>query len=124
MRDVDIVGVGIDVIEIRVVARMIEEMGDRFLRLALREGELERLPEGPGRPMAVSRTLAAKEAAMKAVGLGLGPTTTWRSFEVIDRPGSLVLLWLRPEGADVEFRAGVSRSADTVIATAWALRGG
>lgn len=116
-----IIGIGIDVIEVRVVERMIRELGDRFLRLALCPRELERLPEPPGRPIWVSRNLAAKEAAMKALGLGLGPSTTWRTFEVIDTPGRPELRWLHREGSDVGFRIGISRSPGIVIATAWAL---
>ena len=41
-------------------------------------------------------------------------------FEVIDEPHRVVLRWVRDEGAHVRFELGVSRSAKTVIATAWA----
>jgi len=113
-------GVGIDVIEIRVVERMLNELGDRFLQLALRPSELARLPEPPGRPMFVSRHLAAKEAAMKALGLGLGPSTSWRSFELEETEHRSRLTWISTEGRQVTFHVAISRSADTVIATAWA----
>jgi len=106
------------------VERMLREMGDRFLRLALRDEELARLPDAPGQPMFVSRILASKEAGMKALGLGLGPSTTWRSFEMLDQPGRPGLRWVRQEGVGVRFELGVSRSAKTVIATAWAFREG
>ncbi len=118
----NLIGIGIDVIEVRVVERMLHEMGERFLKLALRDEELERLPDAPGQPMFVSRILASKEAGMKAVGLGLGPSTTWRSFAMLDEPGRPGLRWVREEGAKVRFELGVSRSAKTVIATAWAFR--
>lgn len=116
----NVVGIGIDVIEVRVVERMIQELGERFLRLALCPAELERLPDPAGQPIWVSRNLAAKEAAMKALGLGLGPSTTWRAFEVLDGP-RLELRWRHGHDIDVEFRIGISRSPGIVIATAWAL---
>ncbi|MBP7559633.1 MAG: 4'-phosphopantetheinyl transferase superfamily protein [Armatimonadetes bacterium] len=115
-----LIGVGVDVIEIRVVERMIHEMGEKFLRLALRPSELARLPDPAGQPMFVSRHLAAKEAGMKALGLGLGPGTAWRSFEVVDDPSGVTMDWLNPGGEAVRFRVAVSRSAKTVIASAWA----
>lgn len=115
-----LIGVGIDVIEIRVVERMIQEMGDKFLRLALRPSELDRLPEPAGQPMFVSRHLALKEAGMKALGLGLGPSTAWRSFEVNDTRSEVSLRWLSSGNQGVHFQAAVSRSAKTVIASAWA----
>jgi len=113
-------GIGIDVIEIRVVERMLNELGDRFLHLALRPSELARLPDPAGRPMFVSRHLAAKEAAMKALGLGLGPSTSWRSFELEDAGERSRLTWVSKEGRQVKFHVAISRSAHTVTATAWA----
>lgn len=117
-----LLGVGTDVIEIRVVERLIGALGDRFFRVALRPAELASLPEPAGRPMYVARHLAAKEAGMKALGLGLGPSTAWTSFELMERSGGLSLWWAGAESAGVEFRVAVSRSADAVIATVWALR--
>jgi holo-[acyl-carrier-protein] synthase len=117
-----LIGVGVDVIEIRVVERMIHEMGSRFLRLALTATEMEKLPDPAGQPMYVSRHLAAKEAGMKALGLGLGPGTAWRSFQVHDDPSRVSMEWLSPGGEEISFQLAISRSAETVIASAWAFR--
>lgn len=113
-------GIGIDVIEIRVVERLLRELGGKFLDVALRPSEIANLPPPAGRPMYIARVLAAKEAGMKALGLGLGPSTTWRSFEVDDRPGVLALRWLHHGSEGTRFHLALSRSADAVIATAWA----
>lgn len=117
-----LVGIGVDVIEVRVVERMIRELGERFFRLALCTAEMERLPDPAGRAMWISRNLAAKEAAMKALGLGLGPSTTWRTFELLDGGRKPQIRWVGAEERDIEFEIGISRSPGVVVATAWALR--
>ena len=113
-------GIGIDVIETRVVERLLRELGSKFLDVALRPSEIANLPPPAGRPMYIARVLAAKEAGMKALGLGLGPSTTWRSFAVDDRPGVLSLRWTHPDADRTRFHLALSRSAGVVIATAWA----
>ena len=70
---------GLDVIEVDRVAGVLERHGERFLARIFREGEIRRQRRHP-RAFAehVAGRFAAKEAAMKALGLG------WRGLAFRD----------------------------------------
>jgi holo-[acyl-carrier protein] synthase len=81
-------GIGVDLIRIQRVEDALARFGERFLARVL--GPRERLLcEGRKRlAEAVAIRFAAKEAFMKAVGLGLTGGMRWRDIEVIpDRRG-------------------------------------
>ena len=71
--------VGVDLIEVRRVAQAVDRYGDRFLARCFTDAELaycgRRAPELAGR-------FAAKEAAAKALGTGIG-AVGWLEIEVV-----------------------------------------
>jgi holo-[acyl-carrier protein] synthase len=68
---------GIDLIEIERIARTLEQYGDRFLERVFTPEEIRQA--GNKAPELAVR-FAAKEAASKALGTGIGPVS-WKELE-------------------------------------------
>ena len=92
---------GIDIVDIERIAQAVARWGDRFLRRVFADGELS---DSNGRASSLAARFAAKEAAAKALGVGLrGPgaaspvATTgvaWRDIEVVRAPAGQPMLHL------------------------------
>lgn len=85
-RITDMIGVGIDIIEIERVRAALERHGDRFLRHVFLEGEVaycssRRKPESH-----YAARFAAKEAVVKALAVKKGMRFLWRDIEVRRNP--------------------------------------
>ncbi len=74
-----VLAVGIDLVEVARVARLLERHGPRFLERCFTPRERR---EAAGRVEALAARLAAKEAAMKALGCGRDGVG-WREVEVV-----------------------------------------
>lgn len=81
-----IIGTGIDIVEIDRVRRLGERYGKRFLDRVFTPGERARCTVRRDPWPSLAARLAAKEAGMKCLGLGLD-TAGWHDFEVTSRPG-------------------------------------
>jgi holo-[acyl-carrier-protein] synthase len=82
-----IVGIGIDLCDVRRVGEALARHGDRFAERILAPGELatwrQRTARSPERGVRFLATrFSVKEAFSKAVGLGMRMPMTWRSCEV------------------------------------------
>jgi holo-[acyl-carrier protein] synthase len=77
-----IVGIGVDIVDIRRVRRVLEKQADRFLRRVYSLGEQDycRAHHDPA-PYFAAR-FAAKEALFKALGTGWAQGVTWQDAEV------------------------------------------
>lgn len=84
-----IIGVGLDLIDIRRIERVITRFGDRFLirlftiaerRLCKQTSENFRRRTAA----AYARRFAAKEACVKALGTGFSGGITWRDISVVN----------------------------------------
>lgn len=81
---------GIDLIEIERIERAIQRHGERFLQRVFTPAELA---EAGGNPASLAARFAAKEAAAKALGTGIG-TVGWLEIELLrqyDQPPTLHL---------------------------------
>jgi len=82
-----IVGVGTDLVDIERVKATIDRLGERFLRRVLTENEIEHysLISNAEKSCAfVAKRFAAKEAASKAIGTGIGRGVSFQHFEVVN----------------------------------------
>lgn len=70
---------GIDIIEIERVEQAINRHGDRFLARIFTPSEQQ---DCRGNPASLAARFAAKEAAAKALGSGIGPVS-WLEIEVL-----------------------------------------
>ncbi|MDX6765911.1 MAG: holo-ACP synthase [Candidatus Methylacidiphilales bacterium] len=77
-----VLGTGIDLVECERIARSMEKFGDRFLDRIFLPAEVAyaRAQKFPERHLAAR--FAAKEAASKAFGTGIGSVLGWREMEV------------------------------------------
>jgi holo-[acyl-carrier protein] synthase len=77
-----ILGMGVDIVEIRRIRSALERQGERFVDRVFSRGEQQycRAHRDPA-PHYAAR-FAAKEALFKALGTGWGKGVTWRDVEV------------------------------------------
>ncbi len=78
-----IVGIGVDLVQIRRMERLLRRWGDRISgRLfTLAERDYATLQREPARHLAAR--FAAKEATLKALGTGIGYGIGWKEMEVV-----------------------------------------
>ena len=113
------IAVGVDLIEISRIETMVERYGDRFLDRIYTEGELA---YAAGRLSALAARWAAKEAAAKALGTGIGQVG-FQEIEVICDAQGKPELWLHGNAARLaarlnlrQFSLSLSHTADYALA--------
>ena len=111
--------IGVDTVEIARIADVVERHGARFLNRVFRPDECA---YARGRALALAGRFAAKEAAAKAMGTGIGPVG-WRNIEVRnDAAGkpSLILHGAAAERARamglLEWHVSITHSRDLATA--------
>lgn len=77
-----IYGVGIDLVKIDRIALLIERWGDKFEGRVFTESEIEFCSRRRNRVPCLAMRFAAKEAFVKALGLGLRQPVLWQDVEV------------------------------------------
>jgi holo-[acyl-carrier protein] synthase len=114
-----VLAVGVDIVEISRIQASIERHGDRFLRRVYTEGELA---YADGRLSALAARWAAKEAAAKALGTGIGDVS-FQEIEVICDARGKPDLVLHGEAARLaarlslnQFALSLSHAADYALA--------
>jgi len=106
-----VLGNGVDLAEIERVARAIDgPHGARFRERVFTEAE-RRWCEGRGRGRAESYAarFAAKEAVMKALGVGWGPRAGWLEIEVDRAPGAAPRIVLSGRALETARALGAER---------------
>jgi holo-[acyl-carrier protein] synthase len=83
----NILGLGIDVIEIDRIADTIARYGDRFTHRIFTEKEIAYCTSRREPAVHFAGRFAAKEAAMKALGTGRSQQVLWRDIEVVRAGG-------------------------------------
>jgi holo-[acyl-carrier protein] synthase len=84
-----IIGVGTDLVEIARIAQSIERLGERFIDRILTPDEKERWTQIRNTEKGnayVAKRFAAKEAAVKALGTGIGSGVSFQHFSVGNLP--------------------------------------
>ena len=95
---------GIDIIEIERIRTALERHGERFLHRIFTELELF---ECRGRAEALAVRFAAKEAASKALGTGIGPIS-WKDVETLHKWSGEPYLVLHDRAERIAAQAGLS----------------
>jgi holo-[acyl-carrier protein] synthase len=114
-----VIAVGVDLIEISRFEAIVERYGDRFLDRIYTDRELS---YAAGRLSALAARWAAKEAAAKALGTGIGQVG-FLELEVICDAHGKPELWLHGNAARLaahlnlrQFALSLSHTADYAIA--------
>ena len=81
---------GIDLIEIERISKVIERYGERFLERIYTPAEIQ---QARGSAPELAARFAAKEAASKALGTGIGPVS-WKEIETVNQPSGKPILRL------------------------------
>ncbi len=108
----DIVGTGIDVIEVERIERALTNpvTGARFRARVYTRGEVDYC-ESRGKPrfQSYAARFAAKEATMKALGTGWNRNVGWSEIEVVRRRGSAPTIVLAGKAAEFARKKNIGR---------------
>jgi len=81
-----IVGIGIDLIEVKRIRDAIERYGDRFIRRIFTPVEVEYCSSKKNFALHYAGRFAAKEAAFKAMERGWGGDLSWKDIQIHNEP--------------------------------------
>lgn len=80
-----VLGIGVDVVEVGRIARALDRWGEAFVRRIYTPAEIARTEAGVARTARLAARFAAKEAVMKALGVGWR-ALAWRDIEITSDP--------------------------------------
>ena len=100
---------GIDLVECRRIAHMLERHGRRFLDRVLTEAERARAARYRHPTQFVAGRWAAKEAILKMIGTGWRDGITWTDMEILPDELGQPLVTLSGETARIAEKLGVKR---------------
>jgi len=78
-----IYGIGVDLVDIRRIARAIQRWGERFINRVYTTQEINLSKHRPELASFLALRFAAKEAFSKAIGVGMRKGIRWRDIEVV-----------------------------------------
>lgn len=87
-------GVGVDLVMIPRMRKVVERWQDRFLRRVFTDAEIAYCQKRRDPVPHLAARFAAKEAALKALGIGLRLGVSWRELEVRRERGEAPVLVL------------------------------
>ncbi|MBW2122744.1 MAG: holo-ACP synthase [Deltaproteobacteria bacterium] len=105
-----IIGIGVDVVHIPRMDSITKRWGERFVRRVFTEEEIEycRSQRNPSPHLSVR--FAAKEAFLKALGLGYSQGIRWKDIEVTRHPSGRPVIRLRNHAKALCKRYGITRT--------------
>lgn len=77
-----IIGIGIDIVDVARIAKVYDKHGSKFLDRVLTDEEKAYCLQHSSPPQYIAARFAAKEAASKAFGYGIGIKFHWKNIEV------------------------------------------
>ena len=112
-----IAGHGIDLVEVARIARLVDEHGQRFLDRCFTAHEQQCAQDTKRRNEHLAARFAAKEAVLKAMGLGLG-ACRWHDIEVVRADSGRPALRLSGAALAASDERGIERWLLTLTHTA------
>jgi len=82
-----IIGLGLDLSDVRRIEKVLERHGERFLARIFTPAERAKADRRANRAETYAKRFAAKEACAKALGTGLRRGVFWRDMGVVNLPG-------------------------------------
>jgi len=113
----NILGLGMDIVETKRIAESIERFGDRFLQRVFLEDEVAYAHSMKFPHLHLAARFAAKEAGAKALGTGISRGVTWREIEVVREPGGRPALRFHGRAAEMAERMNARRAALSITHT-------
>ncbi len=112
-----IIGLGIDVSEVKRIQKVIEAQGERFLRRVYTPDEVAYCEQFKNKYERYAGRFAVKEAAMKALGTGWSHGVRWVDVEVVRVKGGRPTLALKGEAKKIAEALGVKNIAVSITHT-------
>ncbi len=103
-----ILGIGIDLEEVRRIGESIEKFGDRFLNRIFTDNEIAFCSGKANSNERFAARFAAKEAAFKALQAAWEEGLSWRDFELIAQSGGAPRMVLHGPAARIAQQRGVN----------------
>ena len=107
-----VVGHGIDLVEIDEMRRWIEDPRDPLVPRCFLQSELDEVGVGVKRVERLAGRFAAKEAVLKAIGIGFGAGVAFTDVMIRRSPGA---------APEVRLLGGAAKAAAALGVTAWKL---
>ena len=105
-----ILGHGIDIVETRRIAELIDNHGDRFLERCFTDAEREYCFRNKKRHIEhLAGRFAAKEAVLKVLGTGWRGGIAWTDIEILPEPSGQPKIRLSGECQKIAKKLGISR---------------
>lgn len=106
-----VVGVGVDLIEVARIQRALEDprIGGRFRARVYTEKEIQYCERRRHSYESYAGRFAAKEAVMKALGVGWGAKAAWLDIEVVRPPGGRPEVHLHRKASTYAQKLGIKR---------------
>lgn len=112
-----IIGMGVDIAEVARIQGAIERHGEAFLRRVYTAAERQYCEEFRNKYERYAGRFAAKEAAMKALGMGWRRGVRWVDFEVVREATGRPTIRLDGEARKIADGIGVKRIALSITHT-------
>ncbi len=103
-----VIGVGIDVVEVGRIERALARWGEAFARRIYTAAEVSRADAGASRIARLAARFAAKEAVMKALGVGWR-ALAWRDIEITNDALGRPVVHLRGAARRIAEERGIRR---------------
>jgi holo-[acyl-carrier protein] synthase len=113
-----IVGMGIDVAEVKRIQAVIELQAERFLRRVYTPEEVTYCEQFKNKFERYAGRFAAKEAAMKALGTGWSRGVRWVDVEIVRQRGGRPTICLKGAARKIADNLGVKHIALSITHTA------
>ena len=104
----ELLGIGIDVVEVSRIEGSISEFGDKFLNRIFTSAEQEYCRRQKRSSLHYAARFAAKEALSKAFGTGIGQEVGWLDLEIIRKPSGEPAVVLHGRAKEFAERKGLS----------------
>ena len=108
VRKVNILGHGVDVVDIAQLGRWVDDPRDPLLPRCFVQEELDEVDRGPNRLQHLAGRFAAKEAVLKALGTGFGAGVGFSDVIVHREPGYSPRVQLRGGAAQLAEEHGIA----------------
>lgn len=105
----EILGIGLDVVEVRRIAELYSRHGQRFLARVFAPEEQEYCLRMKDPSPCLAARFAAKEAVSKAFGTGIGPDATFTEIVVQREASGRPTIVLHGAAAETARRLGIER---------------
>ena len=110
----NILGIGTDITECLRIARMIERHGELFVNRVYTPGEIRYCQNRKQSTQHFAGRWAAKEAILKALGIGWRRGVAWRDVEVRNDPSGQPIVAVGGQVKEVVERLGVAQILITI----------